>query len=52
MTAKMKLIGEFKVIPFYNANIWCMLLDVVLYKKMYAVFAVGSLIKLLSAWQH
>lgn len=36
MTDKMECIGEFKVIPLYNASIWCMLLDVLLYNKKYA----------------
>lgn len=33
MTNKIKFIGEFKVIPLYNASIWCVLLAVPLYKK-------------------
>lgn len=33
MIDKMKLTGEFEVIPLDNANIWCMLLDVLLCEK-------------------
>jgi len=33
MTDKMEFIGEFKVIPIYNVNIWCLLLDVLLHEK-------------------